>query len=130
MHSVAGGQGQGQDRSGGVPQVVVNAPVSENEGTSWANVAGRVGAQGAAGGHGHGHQLHLPPHGGRGRLGSDAEKRKRDEEFRAPGRPRAKKVAIGKSTVIVEDGGEAAPLCIMLVILPLEPPLRSSMQYW
>ena len=106
MQSVAGGQGQGQDRSGGVPQFVVSAPASESLVTSWATVAGGSGAQGAVGGH----QLHLPSHGGRDRLGSDGEKRKRDEEFRAPGRPRARKVAIGKSTVLVDEGGEAAPL--------------------
>ena len=35
MHSVAGSQGQGQDRSGGVPQVVVSAPASESLVPSW-----------------------------------------------------------------------------------------------
>ena len=69
---------------------------------SWAGVAG-TGAPGT---------LQAPPV-IRDRLGSDAEKRKRggdQNEYRLPGRQRGRKVAIGNSTVIVDDGGEAAPL--------------------
>ena len=47
----------------------------------------------------------------RDRLGSEAEKRKREgDDFRLPGRQRGRKTEIGKSTVTVEEEGEAAPL--------------------
>ena len=96
--------GAGQGLGGGRvhAQVVVPPPGAEVMGSSWAGVAGT----GAAGG------LRVPPAsaGGRERLGSDGEKRKREEEFKLPGRQRGRKVAIGKSTVDVDDGGEAAPL--------------------
>ena len=99
------GRGGGQVQQGGlqgVPQVSVSPPPGVVGVASWAGVAGT----GAAG------TLQAPPV-FRDRLGSDAEKRKRGEdqsEFRVPGRQRGRKVAIGKSTVNVDDGGEAAPL--------------------
>ena len=94
--------GQGQGGPQGQPQVSVTPPGAADVGASWAGVAGH----GLAGGL----QVPLHQHQARDRLGSDAEKRKREEEFRQPGRQRGRKVAIGKSTVAVDDGGEAAPI--------------------
>ena len=109
VNSNSGGRGGGQCQGGlqGVPQVSVTPPAGF---TSWAGLAGAAAAvQGATG-------LQLPLLTGRERLGSDSEKRKRvdgdqNQEFRQQGRQRGgRKVAIGKSTVAVDEGGQAAPL--------------------
>ena len=46
---------------------------------------------------------------GRDQANSESDKRKYDH-FRAPGRQRNRKVEVGKNTIIVDEGGEAAPL--------------------
>ena len=95
---------EGTVRAGGHPQVLVTSPRNEEGGTTWAGVATKGnGGQGLE-------QLQLPHQAGRDRLGSDSDKRKREEEFTYQGRPRNRKVEVGKSTVTVDEGGEAAPL--------------------
>ena len=85
----------------GAPQVHLTPPQEGGgSGPSWANVARSEGPPSTQG--------HL---GTRDRLGSEAEKRKREgEEFRFQGRQRGRKVEVGRSTVDIEEGGEAAPL--------------------
>ena len=104
VNSNSGGRGGGQGQEGlqGPPQISVTPPGGLAGVASWADVA-NTGAAGFQG----------PQVVGRGRVGSDAEKRKWEGDqntFRVPGRQRGRKVAIGKSTVAVDDGGEAAPL--------------------
>ena len=99
VNSNSGGRG-GVQTLQQVPQVSVTPPLGGVAGvTSWAGVAGAEGAASLQAGIGN-----------RDRLGSDAEKRKREEDYKLPGRQRGRKVAIGMSTANVDDGGEAAPL--------------------
>ena len=90
----------GEAQVKGVPQANPRIAVGPTMDQSWSGVVGNEGGGG----------LKVPQVPGRDRLGSDAEKRKREEEFRLPGRQRGRKVAFGKSTVPVDEGGEAAPL--------------------
>ena len=103
QHHGGGVQGQPGQYSGvyGVPKLSVSppAPGGAAGGASWADVASQ-GYPSLQGGPGM-----------RDRLGSEAEKRKREgDDFRLPGRQRGRKTEIGKSTVTVEEEGEAAPL--------------------